>query len=81
MSITRTQEQISRFRPLEQVHSSTEPAERTSIFMENRKEELKKSIARMLECADERKLSLIYIHTKALLGNNLRELDKVPGKL
>ena len=45
------------------------------------KEELKKSIARMLECADERKLSLIYIHTKALLGNNLRELDKVPGKL
>ena len=49
--------------------------------MENRKEELKKSIVRMLECADERKLRLIYIHIKALLGNNLRKLDKVPGKL
>ena len=49
--------------------------------MGKRKEELQKSISRMLECADERKLSLIYIHTKALLGNNLRELDKVPGKL
>ena len=49
--------------------------------MENCKEELKKSIARMLECADERKLRLIYIHTKALLGNNRRELDTMPGKL
>lgn len=49
--------------------------------MENRKEELKESISRMLECADERKLRLIYIHTKALLGNNLRELEKVPEKL
>lgn len=49
--------------------------------MGNRKEELKQSIFRMLECADERKLRLIYIHTKALVGNNLRKLDKVPGKL
>lgn len=49
--------------------------------MENCKEELKKSIARMLECADERKLRLIYIHAKALLENDLRELEKVPGKL
>lgn len=49
--------------------------------MENHKEELKESISRMLECADERKLRLIYIHTKALVGNNRRELDKMPGKL
>mgnify|MGYP000143573621 CR=1 FL=1 len=49
--------------------------------MENRKEELKESISRMLECADERKLRLIYIHTKALVGNNLRKLEKNSGKV
>ena len=45
--------------------------------MENRKEDLKESISRMLECADERKLRLIYIHTKALVGNNLRKSEKI----